>query len=242
MRTALACLALLILCAGAAAAQIGNPSVDAITVSPRLPTALDPLRVTVTGMGICGAFADPDFFPPQISGNRIVLQMFSANICSPPLLADFSLTFPVGALSAGTWTVAAVIDGQPPVEKTIEVDPAATPDLRLHGEQFRVQVEWSTPDGALQGKGYAVPLSKESGYFWFFDGSNPEILVKILDGRPVNEHWWVFISSNTSLAFRVSVQQFGSPFVDPPFLHEEIYVTTAGTNVSFIDTTSFGDN
>jgi hypothetical protein len=239
MRTAFACIALFVLSAGAAAAQIGNPSVETITVSPRLPTTLDPLRVTVTGLGICGAYAQPDIFPPEISGNRIVLRVFSSNICSPPGLAPFSLELPLGPLPAGTWTVAAVIDEEDPFEKTLEVDPAST-SLLLQDGLFSVSVQWSTPDGALHGEAQVVPLSKESGYLWFFQGSNPEIMVKILDGRPVNGNWWVFISSNTNLEFRVHVRTRIES--DPPFDHEEIYVSPAGANKNFIDTTSFRGN
>lgn len=234
MRTALACIALLILCAGAAAAQI-----EAITVSPRLPTALDPLRVVVTGVGICGAHTEPELFPPQISGNRIVLQVFSNHNCSPPVPVDFTEEFFLGPLPAGTWTVAAILDEQAPLEKTFEVDPASQ-ELYLHNGEFRVQVEWSTPDGALRGNGYAVPLSTESGTFWFFQGSNPEILVKILDGRAINGRWWVFISSNTSLEFKVYVGQRGPS--NPPVYQEKVYVSPAGANKNFIDTTSFRDN
>ncbi|HSK76060.1 MAG TPA: hypothetical protein VLQ45_06350, partial [Thermoanaerobaculia bacterium] len=143
-------------------------------------------------------------------------------------------------LPAGTWTVAVIIDEETPVEKTVEVDPAATPDLHLQDQKFQVRVEWSTSDGALHGNGYAVPLSKESGLFWFFQASNPEILVKILDGRPVNGHWWVFISSNTSLEFKVHVGRRIE--ADPPFDQEKTYVSPAGANKNFIDITSFGEN
>ncbi|HKV11507.1 MAG TPA: hypothetical protein VJ725_25410, partial [Thermoanaerobaculia bacterium] len=64
MRTALVCLVLLILAAGDAAAQFGTPKVETITVSPRLPTASDPIRVVVTGQGICGGYALQDVFRP----------------------------------------------------------------------------------------------------------------------------------------------------------------------------------
>lgn len=242
MRTALVCTALLILTAGAAAAQsgFGDPKVEAITVSPRLPTAGDPIRVVVTGQGICGGYALQDALTPpggQSGGNRILLRVSSGHNCSPPVLADFAAEFHLGPLPAGTWTLAAVIDEEAPVEKTLEVDPAST-SLLLQDGLFRVSVQWSTPDGALHGEAQAVPLSKESGYLWFFQGSNPEILVKILDGNPVNGHWWVFISSNTNLEFRVKVEYFGST-IDPPGAHQQIYVSPAGANKNFIDTTSF---
>ena len=239
MRAALVCLVLLTLTASAAAAQFGTPKIESITVSPRLPTASDPLRVVVTGQGICGGFAMQDVFrPPGSHGEGIVLPISSGHNCSPPVLAPFAAEFFSGPLPAGSWTLAAVIDDEAPFEKTLEVDPAATPELSLQDGLFRVSVQWATPDGALHGEAKGVPLSKESGYFWFFQGSNPEILVKILDGNPVNGHWWVFISSNTNLEFRVKVEYFGG-IIDPPGVNEEIYVSPPGANKNFIDTTRF---
>ena len=243
MRTALVCVALLVSTAGTVAAQsgFGTPKIESITVSPRRPTASDPLRVVVTGQGICGGYALQDVFrPPGSLGQGNVLAISSAHNCSPPVLAPFSVEFHLGPLPAGTWTLAAAIDEEPPFEKTLEVDPAATPELDLQNGEFQVRVEWSTPDGALRGNGRAVPLSKESGYFWFFDGSNPEILVKILDGRPVNGNWWVFISSNTNLEFTVHVGRRIE--ADPPFDQEKTYVSPAGANKNFIDITSFEGN
>lgn len=240
MRTALACIALLALPMGVAAQGVGPSSIDTIKVSPRLPTTLDPLRVTVTGLATCGGHA---FEPPQIEGSRIVLTVHSNSNCSPPIRAPFAEEFTLAPLPAGTWTIEAVVDPDSELEataqKTLEVDPATT-ELFFHDHEFRVRVEWSTPDGALHGNAYGVPLSKESGYLWFFQGSNPEIMVKILDGRPVNGHWWVFISSNTSLEFKVRVGQFVD-VVDPFFYQEKVYVSPAGANKNFIDTTTFGD-
>lgn len=241
MRTVLACIALLLLPVGATAQGVGPSSIDKIQVSPRLPTALDPLRVTVTGLATCGGYSSE---PPQIADRRIVVTVHSAGNCSPPIRFPFAEQFTLGPLPAGTWTVEAVVDPDSELEatarKTFEVDPASQ-DLYLQDGEFRVVVEWSTSDGALRGNGYAVPLSKESGTFWFFQGSNPEIMVKILDGRLVNGRWWVFISSNTNLEFKVHVEERIES--DPPFYGGgKVYVSPAGANKNFIDTMTFRDN
>ena len=34
---------------------------------------------------------------------------------------------------------------------------------------------------------------------------NPEMLVKVLDGRPVNGHWWVFYAALTNVGFTLHV-------------------------------------
>ena len=230
LRTTLACLAVLALSAGTASAQPSK-----IEVSPRLPTTLDPIEVTVSGTTPCqGVTIDP----PQIKGDRVIIPVL--NVFSPICLPlPFTEAVSIGPLPAGTWKLETTIDGEPSITKTIDVIPAST-ELFFHDRTFRVRVEWSTPDGALHGEAYGVPLSDDAGYLWFFEGKNPEILIKILDGRPVNGRWWVFISSNTNLEFKVYVGQITQS--DPPFFAEKVYVSPAGANKNFIDTTSFRDN
>jgi hypothetical protein len=36
------------------------------------------------------------------------------------------------------------------------------------------------------------PASAKSGYIWFFDPENVELVVKALDGRPINGKFWFF--------------------------------------------------
>ena len=232
LRIPLACLAVLALSAGAASAQPAR-----IDISPRLPTDLDPIEVTVSGFTPC---LGVEFDPPQVDveARRVVIPVVDVfgPICLP---VPYSETVSIGALPAGTWVLEATSHGLTGARRTIEVLPASH-DLFLHGDQFRVRVDWSTPDGVLRGSAYGVPLSDDAGHLWFFEGKNPEILIKILDGRPVNEHWWVFISSNTNLEFKVYVGQITQ--TDPPFFAEKVYVSPAGANKNFIDTESFRGN
>lgn len=48
--------------------------------------------------------------------------------------------------------------------------------------------------------------SDRSGWFWSFAPDNPEIVVKILDGTPVNGRWWVFVGALTGLPGEVRVR------------------------------------
>ena len=54
--------------------------------------------------------------------------------------------------------------------------------LCLNGDRFQVQVTWSVPSQGRSGFGTAVPLTGDTGYFWFFDSANVELVVKALDG------------------------------------------------------------
>jgi hypothetical protein len=50
-----------------------------------------------------------------------------------------------------------------------------------------------------------MELSDRSGAFWFFDEDNLEIVVKLVDGRAVNGHHWVFFASLSDVEFTVEV-------------------------------------
>jgi hypothetical protein len=41
---------------------------------------------------------------------------------------------------------------------------------------------------------------------WFFRPDNVELLVKVLDGRGVNGHFWVFYASLTDLEYTLRVR------------------------------------
>ncbi len=71
--------------------------------------------------------------------------------------------------------------------------------LFLHACRFYVTARWRNPATGEEGAAVARPLTRDTGMFWFSDPSNIELTVKLLDGRTVNGHWWVFWSHMTSL-------------------------------------------
>ena len=42
------------------------------------------------------------------------------------------------------------------------------------------------------GTGTAVPLTSDTGYFWFFGSSNVEAVIKVLNACSLNQRFWVF--------------------------------------------------
>jgi hypothetical protein len=82
------------------------------------------------------------------------------------------------------------------------VDPQA---LSLQGDRFRVEVAWKDPRTGATGTGQAVSMSDDSGYFWFFGPNNIELVTKVLDGRAVNHHFWVFYASLTDVEYTITV-------------------------------------
>ena len=76
--------------------------------------------------------------------------------------------------------------------------------LCLNGGRFKVEIAWRDFTG-LEGKGQAVPLTSDSGYFWFFNEANVEVILKVLDGRGVNGHHWVFYGALSSVEYTIIV-------------------------------------
>jgi hypothetical protein len=76
--------------------------------------------------------------------------------------------------------------------------------LLLRDGRFKVDVNWLAPTGS-SGQGAAVPLTSDSGYFWFFEDTNVELLVKIHDGCGVNGHFWFFYGALTDVEYTITV-------------------------------------
>jgi hypothetical protein len=81
---------------------------------------------------------------------------------------------------------------------------AAATRLCLQGGRFAVEVAWRDFDGN-RGAGRAVPLTADTGSFWFFDAANVELMVKVLDGRGLNGKFWVFYGALSSVEYTLTV-------------------------------------
>jgi hypothetical protein len=70
--------------------------------------------------------------------------------------------------------------------------------LCLNNSRFKVQVQWTAGDGSA-GSGQAVPLTGDTGYFWFFSSNNVEMVLKAVDGCAYNSSFWVFAGGLTNV-------------------------------------------
>ncbi len=89
-------------------------------------------------------------------------------------------------------------------------DPAGTckPDAEtrcLQDSRYEVRAVWWWRDGRSGPARVAHAGTNDSALFWFFDLSNWEILVKVLDGCSTNGHFWVFGAATTDLGYRITV-------------------------------------
>lgn len=79
--------------------------------------------------------------------------------------------------------------------------------LCLLDGMYEVTVEWNNfrvPDD--RGTGRAIQGTSQSGYFWFFDPSNVELVVKIIDATTVNGHVWVFYGGLSDVEYDLTVR------------------------------------
>lgn len=75
-------------------------------------------------------------------------------------------------------------------------DPAVT-ELELWDGRFAVRVTYAHQGSTAPA--YVSSVGRKSAVLHFFHPTNPEMLVKILDGREINGHFWVFYGAITTL-------------------------------------------
>ena len=99
------------------------------------------------------------------------------------------------ALLAGSFLASASLEAAPCV-----ASPAV---LCLSGQRFAVEVNWKDFQ-ANTGQGRGVTLTPDTGYFWFFSDNNVELVVKVLDARSFNNHFWVFFGALSNVEYTLN--------------------------------------
>ena len=158
------------------------------------------------------------FLPARIETEgtrRVVVIEEDPFAALPPIPCNSAPTFEhrvdIGPLETGSYTLRVT---PPPVnvlplysvetEHAFTVGPAGL-GLLLQGSRFRVRASWDSPEhGPTEAQ--AVPLTGESGYFWFANADNVELVAKVLDGCGVNNRYWVFLAGLTNLEVTVTVE------------------------------------
>ncbi|HVT60202.1 MAG TPA: ELWxxDGT repeat protein [Thermoanaerobaculia bacterium] len=82
----------------------------------------------------------------------------------------------------------------------------------LADSRFAVSVRFQDPFGSgarLAGHSFRTPLESgtgdRSGRFWFFSPDDVELIVKILDGRSLNQSFWVFYGALSDVEYWLTV-------------------------------------
>jgi hypothetical protein len=157
---------------------------------------------TSDGTAIAGRDYTPVSGTLSWADGDVAPKTFTVPLLADPFLAasetvNLTLADPTGgaALASPSAAVLTITNGS---------CAASDQALCLDGGRFRVQTTWQTSGGA-SGSGHALALTANTGTFWFFDPTNLELVVKVLDGCAVNGHWWVFAGGLTDVAVSLTV-------------------------------------
>jgi hypothetical protein len=101
-----------------------------------------------------------------------------------------------------------LVAGAPQLAVSGSCAPAAN-RLCLQNGRFEVTVSWinQRAEGA-SGTGRVTTNEvggDRTGFFWFFNSSNVELVVKMIDGRSVNGRWWFFYGALSDVEYDVVV-------------------------------------
>jgi hypothetical protein len=119
-------------------------------------------------------------------------------------------------------------------------DPAPVPaactanalNLCLNHSRFQIRVDWAVPSQGRTGTGAAVPITTDTGYFWFFTSANVELVIKVLDGRGINDHFWVFYGALSDVQYTIHI-------TDTETGATKSYTNPSGTLASVADVNAF---
>jgi hypothetical protein len=207
-----------------AAAQTQPPA--PIAISPALPAEGDLIFASLDVSG-------PPAFPlgPLVEGSNILLGFSQPPVSPQPPPTTTHLQWALGSLPAGNYSIT-LNNGTGP-SLGFAVKPRAAL-LGLMGGRFQMSVA----DQVAGASPAAVQMSDAGGYFTFFDPTNVELTAKIVDGRAVNGHYWVFVASmtNTPLTITVTDTQTGHCGSSCP---TRTYSNPPNTNQNFIDVEAF---
>ena len=89
--------------------------------------------------------------------------------------------------------------------------PGAT-SLCLADGRFTVTASYATASGP-SGAAQAVPLTSDTGYFWFFSAADVEAVVKVLDGCALDDSYWFFAGGLTDVQVTLTVTDTRTGFV-----------------------------
>jgi ELWxxDGT repeat protein len=136
---------------------------------------------------------------------------------------------PLGAASRTGGSPAPQVK-QSVVAATGVCEPAPT-RLCLNGDRFAVEATWKDFQGNA-GMGKVVKLTADTGYFWFFNQENVEVVLKVLNGLPVNGHHWVFYGALSSVEYTLTVTDTATGI-------RKTYKNASGSMASVADTGAF---
>ena len=103
--------------------------------------------------------------------------------------------------------------------------------LCLNNGRFKVEATWKDFAGHT-GAGQTLPLTGDTGAFWFFNSANIEVVLKVLDGRGFNGKFWVYFGALSNVEYTLTV-------TDTQTGKSKTYTNPRGRLASVADTGAF---
>lgn len=240
------------------AAHAALPTLEAVELSPRLPTEQDEVRLLLRGQigEGCTYFEFPDVVeaPGGGPGTPIVSEqvievrgeLLAINVLCPGGGWSDEVRVGTGTLIPGRYRLEVRGDGYcdvlPPCDSTLlavvrfEVE-LSEQVLVLRNGDIVISARWTGGPAAGQSL-RAVTQAKESGYFWSFGSGNVELTAKVLDGSSVNGRLWTFLAPMTTLGLEATVYDVRNGCLIPS-CPKKTYQIPPGVPQSVIDIDTF---
>ena len=195
--------------------KVGYHEASLEVLLPEVATDAAPFPLKLRGLASALCFVLSE---PVVEGNAITVQFFNDCDGGTPTPAPhvFEEEIQVGPLRAGEYEVRFTTreggDPRPRLHrKTLivhDADRCVPSDTALcfHAGRFRMEVDWKDFENNA-GKGHAIPIAgqDDSGLFWFFKEENVELTAKVLNSCALGGHFWVFLSSGSTVEYTVTV-------------------------------------
>ncbi len=128
------------------------------------------------------------------------------------------------------------VDGTPDGSESPSSCGAGSDRLCLNSSRFRVELNARDHRTGNMATGQSIPQADIFGYFSLpgltGNADNPEVFVKVVDGRPINGFYWVFFSGLTDFEYTLTV-------IDTSNGQRKTYSKAGGSACGFFDTNAF---
>ena len=194
----------------------GNPLTDEITLDFNLASPFDAVRApggdtlvltAENNSGVHGRLFDPAWH--ALTGDLVFKPPLPVPQSEPAVAVDAAGDF-LALWTLGPEVIRFYGDGSSTtvLGRPLGAIPCITSSDVLclgPGSRFQARVAWTNPFNGQTGTGHALPLTADTGTFWFFGDQNLELMVKVLDGTAVNGHFWVYAGSLSNVEYTLTV-------------------------------------